>query len=366
MHNDFKLTQEDIQALIEHAGMAPSGGNVQPWKVFVSGNDFDIKLEPSRSNSFLDIGYYASLFAMGAFTENLCITADALGLEYTIAFPTFVDVSSSLVKITFIGKKGKKDAEQKSLFDVIPQRVTNRHLSDGTTLDPEIIHTLLHVAKTYNQKYTVHALYELDKKEELVNLLGKLDGIRTLNEACFKQMLDEFRWTKEETEQTRDGMDLATLEMPENAKKGLELIKRFPNMRFVLPKKVFEDNIKPVLMASSHLCCLTYEGELTPEAMFFSGRSFERLWLKATSLGVSLQPWSIMSFFLFRVNYFNGVGFSQDEIKEIKKQEERLQNVFGLSAEEVPLFIFRLSKTRKRPSARSLRLPWTSYTTIVS
>src|SRR5579859_7820367 len=117
MENKFKLDKEKIQTLIEHAGMAPSGGNIQPWKVLVEGETIRIKLDPQRSNNFLDIGYYASFFALGTFTENLCITANELGLKYNIFFPKFTDISSTIVEIVFSGKRSETNLEEKILFE---------------------------------------------------------------------------------------------------------------------------------------------------------------------------------------------------------------------------------------------------------
>src|SRR6185312_9252952 len=100
MSESIILTQKEIEVLCTAGSLAPSGGNAQPWKVNVKKNKIEIQLDPKRSDSFIDVGRYASVFSLGCFTENFCLAADSLGLEYAMEVSNFKDIKGTIVLIT--------------------------------------------------------------------------------------------------------------------------------------------------------------------------------------------------------------------------------------------------------------------------
>lgn len=361
---DFKLTTEEIEKLCIAGSMAPSGGNAQPWLVSIFySNTFELRLDRKRSESFLDVGRYASFFALGCFTENLLIAAEWLGLKYEFKFLGYRSISEPLVKIIFTARQSTSSITKASLYPYIEKRVTNRQFYDGTSITEKNIHQLKKLVTASFKNYKISTLSLVEEKTILAEILGRLDVIRILNDSLFQEMVHEIRWSEEEVVKSRDGLDIKTLELPQNAAKGLILLKKFPSMRRVLPRTAFKDMAKPVLLGASHLCCLSVSLKLSPEIMFNGGRALEKLWLEITSLGFSFQPWTIFTFFMIRVNLFKGEKFSDEEIEEIKKAESDFRKVFNLEKDDIPIFIFRLSKS-KPPSARSLRLRWEKFTQI--
>ena len=89
----------------------------------------------------------------------------------------------------------------------------------------------------------------------------------------------------------------------------------------------------------------------------------QRLWLEATRHGIAVHPWTVSTFLLLRVEVFAGEGFGPTENDEVARMGSMLRTAFGLHPEQTPVFVFRLS-TAPPPTARSLRLPWQSFTTI--
>lgn len=361
MSNDsFVLNRSDIKQLCIAGSKAPSGGNAQPWKVVVRGNILDIVPHPTRSISFLDVGKYATFFALGAFLENLLIQAESMGLQFTTQIKYKKD-ASLFVRLVFTGKNNKQFAH--TLLHSISKRVTNRQLYDGTIIDQKYIHDLEKSVKSVDIHNTVTCVSSYEKKKEIADTLGVADGIRMTNDKLYSQMMDEFRWSDEETNSKKDGLDLKTLEMPNNLLKMMRLMRRFPKVKSIIPRKAFEQMARPLILNCSHMCCLSCSYGYSPKAMFLGGQTMERLWLTATKLGFSIQPWSILPFFLIRVDLFKGEGFTKKEIETIKYLGKMIRKNFGLSLKDTPLFIFRLSKA-KPPSARSLRVPWTQFTEI--
>ncbi|KKP59867.1 MAG: hypothetical protein UR52_C0002G0095 [Candidatus Gottesmanbacteria bacterium GW2011_GWA1_34_13] len=54
MKNKFILSDKEIKILIKSGCLAPSGGNIQPWRVKVHPNMLDISIDSKRSVSFID------------------------------------------------------------------------------------------------------------------------------------------------------------------------------------------------------------------------------------------------------------------------------------------------------------------------
>lgn len=207
----------------------------------------------------------------------------------------------------------------------------------------------------------MHAVKSNNDKKVVTDILGKTDGIRFGNEIIFQEMIGELRWSPEEVEQTRDGLNVDTLELPKNVHIMLELMKNKPNIRAVFPKTIYEQMAQPVLLSSSHLCCISMKHEPTRIAFFEAGRVTERMWLHAARTGLSIHPWTILPFFLTRVLLVPGTVFSDQEAKEILFLRDKLLSVFTISGEDTPVFIFRLFKA-ELPKTRALRFKWNTFT----
>jgi hypothetical protein len=360
IENSFRLTKKQVEILLEAGSQAPSGGNTQPWKVKVFSDRLEFSLDPKRSVSFIDVNKTASLFSLGCFLENIEIAAQKLELAYKVSLD-FSDLTRSIVVIKF--EDNVPDNSRTHLFPSIKERVTNRQLYDGSLVDEKIINKFIEETREYNNSLKLASISDQRQKVKLAHTLGRADVIRMTNRKAYSQMIGEFRWSKKEVLETKDGLDLRTLEMPRNLAKIFTLIRKHHNIMGVLPKRVFEEISKPIIEGSSHVLCVYSSKGLSSEIIFEAGRVVERIWLEATSKGLAFQPWTIVTFFFFRVFNFGGEGFSAEEIKEIKSIREELNEIFNLKDSDMPLFIFRISKA-KEPTARSLKLHWKDFTTF--
>lgn len=346
----FRLEKDQVSRLCQAGNQAPSGGNSQPWKVAIAGNSLILSVDPTRSGSMLDAGCLASIFALGMFTENLLVCADHLRLKYRLEFLNPKDLTNPFLKINFLGQLRSK-AVYEDLFPFIEKRVTNRKLDNGQLISEKEITALREAAKP---SCLLGAVSRNTEKATVATILGKADRIRTLNDTLFKQMFSELRWDEKEVKKTRDGVDLKTMEMPMGMEKVFKLLKNVPGARKIAPRKTLEEMATPLLLSSSHLCCLSVKGTLNAKAVFEAGRAMEKIWLLATRMGLALHPWTVITFLIIRVTYFEGQGLSAGESKEISALDKQLRKIFGHSRTETPLFVFRLFKASP-PTAFSLR-----------
>ena len=85
------------------------------------------------------------------------------------------------------------------------------------------------------------------------------------------------------------------------------------------------------------------------------GRAAQRLWLKASQLGIAVHPISAPIFLAHHVRHEGGGAFDPSERQEILDLFQALSEVFILGRRE-PLFMVRLSHAGA-VTARSLRRP---------
>ena len=121
-----------------------------------------------------------------------------------------------------------------------------------------------------------------------------------------------------------------------------------PSISKVLPRKAHENMSKPVLLGCSHLCSLNLKKKISYETVYNCGRVVERMWLTATKLGHAWQPWTVLPYFVIRVKFYKGVGFSEKESMEILEVERDFKKQLNIKKDETPFFIFRLSKSKTK------------------
>lgn len=357
----FSLSHTQVESLIQAASLAPSGGNAQPWKVEVQNmNTFRVFVDTQRGGTFLDVQFVASFFALGCFLENFLTTAEHLGILVEYDIQSKFSLKEPVFIIRCIGKSpGLAD----SLFSEISQRVTNRNIYDGSQISAQEIDKLL--GSISHRKYTsqpeLHFLDVEEEKKKAADLFAKGDGIRYLHSRLYTEMMSEFRWSKSEAVRTKDGLDLDTLALPTYGAELLKLVKDYPAIRHKFPVSAFEEFARPLLIGTSHLGCVTFQDPFDHRSVVEAGMAMQRVWLTATRLRLSIQPWSVMSFFLVRLRYFGGKGFSLSQREKLQSCLSSFQDLFGFSSHQVPIFFFRVF-LGKPPTHRSLRRDWREFT----
>jgi ThiF family len=130
-----EISTDEIRFVVFHGSLAPSGGNVQPWRFEWRNQQLDAIHLPDRSSTLLDFNNCASYVAFGAAAENIDLAARELGLRADIeAFP-----DRTLTDLIFRAKFQRDAAIAATipLFEQIRLRVTNRKvgLRQPLTLD---------------------------------------------------------------------------------------------------------------------------------------------------------------------------------------------------------------------------------------
>jgi nitroreductase len=338
--------------VITEAALAPSGGNVQPWRFELCDRTILCHLDPERASTFLDFESLASYLALGAAAENAELAAKALGYPATAKLlpdPANPELAWSLTLPT-----ARTEPAPDPLHRYVTTRVTNRRLAARAPL-PEGAAEALQAAAAERGAH-LQLLDQPAALDEIGQILGEGERFRLLHRTLHDQMMAELRWTAEETQSTRDGLELASLELSATDAAGLRVASRWEAMAEVAAldggRRLTESSEKSVAAASA-VGLLTLRGQ-DRQAYLRGGRALERVWLTATSRGIAFQPMSSLPYLFARLERGGGAGFSEPQKAALAALRARYRALFTLEDGDAELLLFRLAIAGP-PTRHSLR-----------
>ncbi len=346
------LNNEDIDVLVEAASLAPSGGNIQPWKwIFKDGLLFLFN-DVYRKNSILNYKNYANFLTFGLATENLIHQAEALdiGVDYQ-KFP--LGKEANLINVFSFSNKQK--SLKSNLAKYIPLRSTNRRIFKAEKLS-ELQLEILENSVKETEGAQLKVFDRVQEQEQIKSVLCELDRLFYTNKAGHNHFMNELRWDEGENQFTRDGLDLETIDLTPTEKVGLIVSKKWDVVQYSERWKLggaFGKAMGKVITNASALAMLTMPKD--DEFNYFEGgRAMERLWLTATKLNIGIQPISINTFIFPRVEDGCFEGLSPIS-SSLEKLSQSFFNIDGLNdAGRQNIFFFRLVSDAN-PAKRSLR-----------
>ena len=350
-------TESQIQLIVEAATKAPSGGNAQAWKWYYSKGNLYLFHDISRSESLLDFDQLASYISFGAATENLILKSHEINLNpELILFPLTTELrvicQFTFLKEQFISTKNSYDY----LVSEIETRLTNRTISERKLIAPHLLEELKQVAGSIDGAQ-LQIIDSIDEIEKIAHIVSSVERLRIMHKRGHSDFVNEIRWTDEENELKRDGIDLNILDIHATAKAGLVVAKNWDVIN-TLKKwgkgSIFGKSSNVSVLSSSAMCLITMP-EYSPINYFNAGRSMQRTWLTANKLNISLQPISAATFFFARLIKGNGEELDNDTQKELKQLREVFLNVMKLdSIAANDIFLFKLS-IANQPKIKALR-----------
>jgi hypothetical protein len=344
--------RETLDYIVGQAHKAPSGGNSQPWKWLVNDATLFLFHDRKLSDSYLDYRYDASQLSFGAAVENLMLAAHEKG--WKVEYQLHPSTESELVAHFNFTESAENDSQDKKLAEAIDQRTTNRKILMSEEIGDDFYKGLKEVVESMPGA-DLHIYKDYDHKVAVGEMMGSMDRVRVLLKETHADMIKEIRWNKEEAESSKDGIDVATLEMPESVLAGLIMAKD-PRVIDLLTKwdkgHALEGLMQYYTMFSDSIGMITQkdQGEGT---YFEGGRAMERVWLKANADGVAFQP---IAACIFLFNRFEAEGEEPFGVfgPAVAEAHAEYIKLFKAKEDEKRVFIFRLFKGEE-PSVRALR-----------
>ncbi len=348
-HSKPDLPPEIIKEIVTCGTWATSADNCQPWKFTWNGKTLAIMADVERSGFFYDINNESTNMTLGAVAENIDIAASHFGFSTTInTFPQGEDKTPT-IEISFTDKK----LPENPLYQFIKKRVTNRKKYFKKKIEPEIYSQIQSVT---TQTPGVESIWidNPQTKKIMQKVIFDADRILFENEQLHQGL---FKWIhlKKEEQGALDGMDLDILELEKFQQpffpilgnwKVLSLLNHFGLSRIASLNSV-------QLLKSSPAYCLLTIDNTSAKNYIAGGRVMERIWIKANSLGLSVQPMAGSIFILNHLRHDGAVKFFDRHQEIIKKMLSSVNTVINDRA-QIPVMFLRFGYSEP-PTNRSRR-----------
>lgn len=342
-----------IKKIGEAACHAPSGGNLQPWRWSYANNTLQLKHDETLISSFLDHNYIASYVALGASLENAVLMAAHQGLRAETTYfpnPERKDITASII----FQKENDLEKDDLLLGKHIFDRETNRNLENAKELTPEHKDFLKSIASKNGSELVL--IDDADAKKAISDVIAFAERFRILHPMGHKNFIDEIRWTKEEAEATRDGIDMRTVDLTVGEFTGFKLATHRPVIDKIVEwdgGSAFEKLSRKSTDTAGAIGIIT-RPEHSALDFVKAGRDMERVWIGANAHQIGFQPQSPISLILQRLEEKADLNTKQAD--QLNLASQKLQDALMPYTNGRPVFLFRLFYSNK-PVVKSLRRP---------
>lgn len=342
----YTPSPEEIEQIVDCAIKAPSGGNIQPWLWEARGHELVLHHEVDESIQYLDYNHRGALIGMGCTIENAVLKSHDLGLNVKVnMFPD--DQNANLIAILHFYEDSTVPGLETHEFDGLMEhcltRTTNRKLVKRVPIAQEKMDILKGMAE---QMDGVELKFVTDHQDldTVGALVGKAERMLLTHKQSHGEFMNEIRWTPEEVESTRTGVDLRSVDFKLSEIAGLKMARKWPVAKQLKQwngGKAFEKLGRKTVQSSSAVGLLTAK-DYSPMEFVKAGRAVQRIWIKANELGVSFQPMSALIFLLARVTKGNGEGLTPEMQKELEEMWSVHERIFNGNTQNGEAFLFRL------------------------
>ena len=365
--NDFyseNLPSAILEKIIEASSLAPSGGNVQPWKWLYKDNVLYLFHDSARSDSMLDYLNNASYIGLGAAVENLVLKSHEYKLEVFIKWFPISEERKLIAKVNFykdkVNSKGLllESHGQDHLSSCIEKRLTNRK----TKIDrSELLKSVLENIKVSTESIPGARLQLIEDEksiEELGDIISEIEKIRIMTKRGHSDFVNEIRWTELDALNSRDGIDIRTVELTVSEDAGFRVARDWGIIEKLSDWKGGDVFKKLALKGVASSSCLGVILMPTSSNQDFinGGRSVQRAWLSAAHMDIAFQPMSPSTFLFSKLIDNDLADFSEVQLEKLKILRKKFTKLLSLEPGIGEIFIFRLFKADD-PEVKSLRLP---------
>ena len=282
------LTPAQIQRIFEAGQWSASCFNAQPWRFEVDGGELRLVLDETRLSPLDDPDQRFAQMSLGASLENLLVAARAWGQQPEVRYLPWGSSprpGASLVAATVSWTPGER-AHDRALFAAIPERRSNPYGFDGRAIPAESRNQLL---AQVGEEVRVHWLEDRTDLRAVGELVH--DAIE-LVQGDRRAQAERLRWLRDSDRDARTHGDGMTAE-----RLGLGGPARWFAGHSLQPRSLFygwgasslAKDVRELVRGSGALALLTLPAR-SAAGWIVGGQAYERLALRATSLGLAQHP----------------------------------------------------------------------------
>jgi len=345
MPSAYLPSKEEVIQLVEAANLAPSGGNVQPWIwLYDKKGLLHLIHDQARSHSLLDFRGTGSLIAFGSALENLRLKAGKMGIEIEEVIQIKEFDEPHIATIRFVSKLPHSlPIPHAELVEGLGLRCTNRKNAKRRRLSPEQMQAVFSFIE--DSQLSLKHLEEDSDLEQLAKVIGGMDRMRLFHQQGLADFINEVRWSDREARETKDGIDIATLELSGAERAAMGLLKDPRTVKFfrkfVMGYGLTKISRETITTSSAMFLLNAHRFDAT--SYLSAGKVLQRIWIWANLNGLSFQPVTASLFIFHKVLKEKEHGFSEEEEKSIKQLKESFDFLFNPEKKMEEIFMFRLN-----------------------
>ena len=288
------LKEADKETLLLAAVAAPSADNSQPWQYRWTEDDaLDLWIDPKRSGKFSDARYLLSDLALGACIENINIQAQALGYSMKADyFPDGEDSPLWVARLAFTLATPKDSGND--LATIIHQRATNRRFPWKGPIEVSVRQDLITEAAQIPGIRLVWCEHD-NARKACIRALWTAESLRFKSRKLHQELFSSIAFAVGRKGSSPEGLSPKNLAVEFLLWPFFKALRHWPLMRALnlfggAWLMGFRSSVLPAKLSPglALLCC----DEKHRSSIVDLGRALERLWLRATVAGLSLQPYA--------------------------------------------------------------------------
>lgn len=277
-----------LQTILQHAIMAPSGDNCQPWKFLVKDMVIDLYNVPDRDTSLYNLKQRASLISHGALLENIHIAAPHVGLRSNVDLFPDPEKPDHVARIDFTEVETRE--EPSPYFQVISERHTNREKYLPVNISDNQIKVWQELAQRDGEK--IWLCCQKKQIADLASLLSLNDRLVFEVPELHRFLFEQIRWSDNDAIKTGDGLDIKTLGLNAMDKVAFHFLKHHglvAALNKVGFSRIIQMKAGQLLKTASAIVILAIPSS-TPQDYVQGGQLWQRLLLQFASEGLTAQP----------------------------------------------------------------------------
>ena len=347
--------EELISKAVEMASLAPSSGNDQPWMFYYSEGVIGVFHHIGRAYSFGDFNNYASYQSVGSAIQNLSLFLASKGYEANLKYLPEGDDSPLLAILSFSSGRHKNEKTD-AWVNAIPDRHTNREITEKKEIAEELLSELTEAIGAFPD-LKLQWITDVKALEKQGRIIAECDRLRVFDHWGHRDFFHrEMRWTPQQAEEQRDGIDIRSLGIAPENMLGLQILRNFDvvtTLADIDGGQAF-DAISMDAAKNASAMGLLYGPDLSSETLIRAGQAWENIWLSATEQNIAFHPLVSPLYLLNRLNNGGRDHLDPRAVEKLKDLAPEFESIWNIGNGK-PLFMFRIFCTDKRP-VKSLRL----------
>jgi nitroreductase len=347
----------DLTKVAEAAGLAPSAENTQPWRFIAHGDCLTICLDATRKLES-DVDGMLDLTSLGACLENAVIAFRQAGFEPRVTMRTREKLPAPEDRfVPVVDLEPGAACAADPLHRHLQNRCTSRRM-DGKRAVAEAQLRALTGSISVFPAVRVDWITDRREIERLGALVGAANRIRFEHEPFHAEFYRNVRFSASAARQSRDGLDVATLQLPWGVPTILRWMRFWQRIRVANRlgfSRSIERHARQETCASGAIGVLSVDSAAS-ECFLEGGRALERLWLSATAAGLGLHPAAALPVFLAYAERTDGSMLPPRLWRRVQAMKASVDSCVPQLAGRTVQMVFRLGYAAPA-SVRSLRRP---------